>query len=151
MSPIEQHLQTHSRALHALARDLVGDQHANDLLQDTAVQALAAPPRRAGPLGGWLFSLRSGTIRLTLREAAGQPAANCVVLAKNGTGEVVRRGTTDAQGRLDLPVPVGVLQLSWQRTTQGVDGLPTVSLGSVAVGQGETVNVERTLSPGTAR
>lgn len=53
MTSIEQHLQQHGRALRALARDLVGDGHADDLLQDAAVEALLAPPRRPGPLGGW--------------------------------------------------------------------------------------------------
>jgi RNA polymerase sigma-70 factor (ECF subfamily) len=47
-------LDTHFAALRALARDLVGEHDADDLVQDTALQALSHGPARPGPLGGWL-------------------------------------------------------------------------------------------------
>jgi RNA polymerase sigma-70 factor (ECF subfamily) len=76
--PIEQALLTQATALRALARDLVGEQHADDLVQDAAVEALRAPPRRGGPLGGWLATIvrhlaskhRRGERRRLARELA---------------------------------------------------------------------------------
>lgn len=75
-SAIEHELQLHATALRGLARDLVGERDADDLVQETALQALRAPPRRPGPLGGWLagvvrhlaFRLRRGERRRTRRE-----------------------------------------------------------------------------------
>jgi RNA polymerase sigma factor (sigma-70 family) len=76
--PVERELLTQATALRALARDLVGEQHADDLVQDAAVEALRAPPRRAGPLGGWLATVvrhlaskhRRGERRRLARELA---------------------------------------------------------------------------------
>ncbi|HZN40879.1 MAG TPA: sigma-70 family RNA polymerase sigma factor [Planctomycetota bacterium] len=56
-SPFADQLQHHAKALRRLARDLVGEQHADDLLQDAAVQALVAPPQKPGPLGGWFAAV----------------------------------------------------------------------------------------------
>jgi RNA polymerase sigma-70 factor (ECF subfamily) len=46
-----------AKALRALARDLVGEGAADDVLQETAIAAMTAPPRRAGPVAGWLRSV----------------------------------------------------------------------------------------------
>ena len=65
MSPsIEHALSTHAAALRKLARDLVGADAADDVLQDTALQALQHPPRRDGEVRGWLVRIVQ---RLSLR------------------------------------------------------------------------------------
>ncbi|HLQ38549.1 MAG TPA: sigma-70 family RNA polymerase sigma factor, partial [Planctomycetota bacterium] len=51
---LEAELTAHAHALRALARLLVGEGHADDLVQDTALQALQSPPSRAAGLRGWL-------------------------------------------------------------------------------------------------
>lgn len=50
---VERELQVHGRALRALARALVGETDADDLVQETALRALRAPPPEPGSLGGW--------------------------------------------------------------------------------------------------
>jgi hypothetical protein len=47
-------LQHQAHALRALARLLVGDAHADDLVQDVAVQALQGPPPTEARGRGWL-------------------------------------------------------------------------------------------------
>lgn len=89
-------LQHHAKALRALARDLVGEQHADDLLQDAAVQAMVAPPRQPGPLGGWFAAVlrhlaskqRRGERRRQRREQLAarpeaQPGADVEVAARD--------------------------------------------------------------------
>lgn len=56
-SPTVEELLQHATALRRLARDLVGDSAADDVLQDAAVQALTAPPRLPGPAAGWLTTV----------------------------------------------------------------------------------------------
>lgn len=80
--PIERALLQHASALRALARDLVGADAADDVLQDTALQALQRPPRREGELRGWLVRIaqrlalrrRRGDRRRQRHEAAAAPA-----------------------------------------------------------------------------
>jgi DNA-directed RNA polymerase specialized sigma24 family protein len=55
-SVLEQLLQ-HTAALRALARDLVGEAHADDVVQEAAVAALTAPPAEPGGAGGWLATV----------------------------------------------------------------------------------------------
>src|SRR5262245_64955979 len=50
-------LVAHARGLRALARDLAGDSDADDLVQETALQALRTAPPRAQHLGGWLAGI----------------------------------------------------------------------------------------------
>ena len=60
MSPLDLELQLrqHGSALRSLARDLVRDPHkADDLVQATLQCALDKPPRRPGPIGGWLTTV----------------------------------------------------------------------------------------------
>ncbi len=40
--------------LRRLALDLVGEAHADDVLQETAIQAMRSPPARSGSMMGWL-------------------------------------------------------------------------------------------------
>ncbi|HEX5051142.1 MAG TPA: sigma-70 family RNA polymerase sigma factor [Planctomycetota bacterium] len=75
---VEHELLLHTAALRRLARQLVGAQHADDLVQDTALLALQTTPRRPGPLGGWLRGIvrhlamhhRRGELRRRARELA---------------------------------------------------------------------------------
>lgn len=57
MRDLERELHQHAAALRGLARDLVGAGDADDVLQETALQALRSPPRAPGPLAGWLFGI----------------------------------------------------------------------------------------------
>jgi RNA polymerase sigma-70 factor (ECF subfamily) len=56
-SSLERELVAHARVLRALARDLAGDSDADDLVQETALQALRTAPPRAQHLGGWLAGI----------------------------------------------------------------------------------------------
>src|SRR5215467_9999959 len=56
-SPVLEHLLQHTAALRTLARDLVGDAHADDVVQEAAIAALTAPPAEPGPAGGWLATV----------------------------------------------------------------------------------------------
>lgn len=57
MQDLECALRQHGSALRDLARQLVGSSDAEDVVQETALQALRSPPRRPGPLAGWLFTI----------------------------------------------------------------------------------------------
>ena len=81
MSP-DRELLAHAKALRLLARDLVGESDADDLLQETALQALTRPPQQPGPFGGWLASVlrhlaskhrRAAAIRKRHEQAAARP------------------------------------------------------------------------------
>lgn len=57
MSPlplVERELAAHAAALRALARALVGEEHAEDIVQETALRALGASPAEPTGLFGWL-------------------------------------------------------------------------------------------------
>lgn len=117
MSPIEHELHAHASALRALARDLVGDQHADDLLQDTAVQALQRGPRRPGPFGGWLATVvrrlaskhRRGERRRRARERAVAKPEALAPACELADREVFRR-VNDAVLALPEPYQSTVLQ-----------------------------------------
>ncbi|HEX6811139.1 MAG TPA: sigma-70 family RNA polymerase sigma factor [Planctomycetota bacterium] len=55
--PLPPELSTHATAMRALARMLVGEQHADDLVQDTALQALLRSPDQPTGLRGWLMQV----------------------------------------------------------------------------------------------
>lgn len=61
-APIEpERLLSHAGGLRALALQLLGDAHAaEDVLQETFVRALSAPPRDQDHLGGWLAQVARG-------------------------------------------------------------------------------------------
>lgn len=107
---LERELQQHAAALRGLARDLVGAGNADDVVQETALQALRTPPRRPGPLGAWLAGIvrhvaarhRRGERRRRAREQAVARAE--VEAAHAGTdGADTLRFLTDAV--LALPEP----------------------------------------------
>ncbi len=56
-TPIFRELLQHTRALRALAAELVGDASADDVVQEAAIQTMLAPPKRSGPVRGWLASV----------------------------------------------------------------------------------------------
>src|SRR5260221_460142 len=55
--PVETELRTHTRALRALAAALVGEQHADDLVQDTVLQALQPHAQQPHSLRAWLATV----------------------------------------------------------------------------------------------
>lgn len=55
-SPITELLQR-TTSLRALARELVGEADADDVLQEAAIQSITSPPRRPGPTQGWLAAV----------------------------------------------------------------------------------------------
>src|SRR5688500_4646463 len=60
----------HAGALRALARQLVGDAAADDLVQDTSLAALRSPPPRAAGLWGWLAQVLRNLAKNERRAAA---------------------------------------------------------------------------------
>ncbi len=70
--PIEPEiLISHSGAIRALALELLGDSHAaDDVLQDTFVRAIVAPPPKRESLGGWLRTVAEGLARNQRRSEA---------------------------------------------------------------------------------
>lgn len=55
--PRDDELVQHARALRGLARALVGDEHAADVLQDASLQVVRRPPAAGVPLFGWLLGV----------------------------------------------------------------------------------------------
>src|SRR5262249_38038260 len=51
---VERELAANAASLRTLARDLVGANEADDLVQETALRALRSPPARPSGLGAWL-------------------------------------------------------------------------------------------------
>ncbi|MDX2089848.1 MAG: sigma-70 family RNA polymerase sigma factor [Kofleriaceae bacterium] len=82
-APSADDLLAHTDWLHQLARALVGDAAAGDVVQDTFEIALARPPKREGPLRPWLGGVARnvarmatrGRVRRERREEASVPAA----------------------------------------------------------------------------
>ncbi|HEU4420319.1 MAG TPA: sigma-70 family RNA polymerase sigma factor, partial [Planctomycetota bacterium] len=75
-SPIELELQQHTAALRRLARSLVGERWADDLVQDTVVQALQAgtAPRSWGAWLGTVLRFLAHKHRRTERRRASREA-----------------------------------------------------------------------------
>jgi RNA polymerase sigma factor (sigma-70 family) len=82
-APTADDLLAHTDWLHQLARALVGDAGAGDVVQDTFEIALTRPPKREGPLRPWLGGVARNVARMTTRgrvrrekrEEASMPAA----------------------------------------------------------------------------
>jgi RNA polymerase sigma factor (sigma-70 family) len=118
---LEHELQLHARALRGLARVLVGDQHADDLVQDATVQALQQlePPRS---LPAWLAGVlrrlagkqrRAERRRRAREERAARPEAEPPADREPELADSLRR-LTDAV--LALPQPYReVVLLRWLR------------------------------------
>src|SRR5678816_4319880 len=69
-APTAEELLTHTEWLTRLARALVGDAAANDVVQDTYEAALAKPSGRTGPLRPWLGGVARNIARMTARGRA---------------------------------------------------------------------------------
>ncbi|HEX6813033.1 MAG TPA: sigma-70 family RNA polymerase sigma factor [Planctomycetota bacterium] len=104
-------LSEHARALRALAQQLVGDQCADDLVQDTTLTALRWPPERREGIGAWLRQvlrrLASNHRRAAARRArherqASPPAVQDTAARVAEQHELVQRVT---QALLALPEP----------------------------------------------
>ncbi|MCA8978087.1 MAG: sigma-70 family RNA polymerase sigma factor, partial [Planctomycetes bacterium] len=118
MPPLETELTTHAGALRALARVLVGEHHADDLVQETVLQVVAAPPARPTGLRGWLVAVmrhragkhHRGERRRQLRERAmpeAEPMASPARIVEHA--DTLRRLTAALTG---LPEPyLGTLML----------------------------------------
>jgi RNA polymerase sigma factor (sigma-70 family) len=66
-APPADELLAHTEWLHRLARALVGDAAAGDVVQDTYEVALAKPPKREGPLRPWLGGVARNVARMATR------------------------------------------------------------------------------------
>lgn len=110
MHDLERELRQHAAALRGLARDLVGAGDADDVVQETALQALRSRPREPGPMVGWLLGIvrhvasrhRRTQVRRSRRE---QVVARGEVLPPDGSVDASDslRFLTDAV--LALPQP----------------------------------------------
>jgi RNA polymerase sigma-70 factor (ECF subfamily) len=67
--PPDEDLARHARALRGLARALVGAEHADDVAQDAAVEALRQPPGKGFSLLGWLAGIVRNRARRHHRDA----------------------------------------------------------------------------------
>ena len=65
--PAVEELLAHTDWLTQLARALVGDAAADDVVQETLVVALAKPPTRGGPLRPWLGGVARNVARMATR------------------------------------------------------------------------------------
>ncbi|MFO1076853.1 MAG: sigma-70 family RNA polymerase sigma factor [Planctomycetota bacterium] len=76
---IEHELLRHATALRGLARVLVGERNADDLLQEVALEAIRRPPLRPGPARAWLAAiarhLAGKQRRAARRRASGEAQA----------------------------------------------------------------------------
>ncbi len=66
-APSAEELVEHTDWLTQLARALVGDAHAQDVVQETYEVALAQPPKKAGALRPWLGGVARNLARMTTR------------------------------------------------------------------------------------
>src|SRR5687768_1343884 len=66
-APTADELLAHTEWLTRLARALVGDAAAGDVVQDTYEAALAKPPKREGPLRPWLGGVARNVARMAAR------------------------------------------------------------------------------------
>src|SRR5262245_11136196 len=129
-----------ARALRALARHLVGEQGADDLVQDTTLAALRWPPERRDGVGAWLLQvlrrLASNHRRAAARRArherhASPPALQDAAALVAEQHELVQRVT---QALLALPEPYhGTLLLRFFQdlTPTGIAQATSVPLATV--------------------
>src|SRR5215470_2418290 len=110
MVPMPDELIAHTQWLSRLARALVGDAAALDVVQQTYEVALARPPLREGPLGPWLAGVARkiaamttrSRVRRERRELRDEPAAPAVPTPE----ELVMRAEMHEQvARIVLELP----------------------------------------------
>lgn len=73
---------------------------------------------------------QTGQVKVTLKDAKGQPVANATVNITNAAGDIVGTATTDAAGEAVLTLPVGTFNVSI------VSGGVVVGTGSITVAAG---------------
>lgn len=78
-------LPRHLAALRRLACALVGSDAADDVVQETALQALCSPPSRPGPLGGWLAGVLRNVARHHRRSQARRVNREAAAARERGT------------------------------------------------------------------
>jgi RNA polymerase sigma factor (sigma-70 family) len=106
-------LLSHAPSLRALARGLLAETAADDVLQETWVAALEHPPRRPEGLGAWLRSVLRNRVRMRARGEARREARERVAARPEeveSTVELVERRAALAQlvtALESLPEPYG--------------------------------------------
>ena len=134
-------LTPHFGALRRLARDLVGADAADDVVQETALQALRTPPRRQGPLGGWLAAVlrhvashhRRAERRRSRHEAA----------AAQHRADLATRTGTDVETLQALTAALAALAEPY-RTTVCARYLQERTPAAIAAATGEPVDTVKT-------
>jgi len=112
MPPTADELLAHTDWLMRLARALVGDADAADVVQDTYAATLAQPPRRDGALRPWLGGVARNIARMRVRGQVRRERREEAVPAPADVPtpeELVARATTQqqvAQIVLELPEPL---------------------------------------------
>jgi RNA polymerase sigma-70 factor (ECF subfamily) len=117
-TPSAEDLLAHGEWLHQLARALVGDAAAADIVQDTFEVALAEPPKREGPLRPWLGGVARNVARMATRgrirrekreEAAAAPVVGVVATDVPSPETLVARAEMHQRVSrmvLELPEPL---------------------------------------------
>src|SRR4051812_33650376 len=111
-APMRDDLLAHTEWLTRLARALVGDAAAGDVVQDTVEIALARPPKREGPLRPWLGGVARNVARMAARGRVGRERREQAVPAADEVPSpeqlVVRAQMQQRVGRLvlDLQEPL---------------------------------------------
>ncbi len=108
-------LLAHTEWLHQLARALVGEAAAPDVVQDTFEIALAKPPRRDGPLRPWLGGVARNVARMAtrgrVRRERREDAAATPVTGPSAGAEVPSPDELVARAELQQRVARLVLEL----------------------------------------
>ena len=78
-TPSAEDLLAHTDWLHQLARALVGDANADDVVQETFEAALKKPPQKDGPLRPWLGGVARNIAKMTTRGRVRREAREQVV------------------------------------------------------------------------
>tara|TARA_R110002072_G_scaffold243682_1_gene402720 strand:- start:34009 stop:36381 length:2373 start_codon:yes stop_codon:yes gene_type:complete len=87
-------LLAHTSALRGLACALVGEAHADDVLQEAALESLRKPPRREGATTGWLVAVVRNLANKTRRRESTRRRYESAI--SNTHQEAADRGAEDA-------------------------------------------------------
>jgi RNA polymerase sigma factor (sigma-70 family) len=141
-APTADELLAHTEWLTRLARALVGDSAAGDVVQDTYEVALTKPPKREGPLRPWLGGVARNVARMATRGRVRreQREANTPVLDEVPSPEqlVARVEMQQRVGRLVLELPEPLRSTLLLRFFEGmtaaeigrVQGIPAATVRS---------------------
>jgi RNA polymerase sigma factor (sigma-70 family) len=141
-APTADELLAHTEWLTRLARALVGDAAAGDVVQDTYEAALTKPPKREGPLGPWLGGVARNVARMATRGRVRreQREAHAPVLDEVPSPEqlVARVEMQQRVGRIVLELPEPLRSTLLLRFFEGmtaaeiarVQGIPAATVRS---------------------